>query len=52
MLDLVLKMKLALVMTVPTKTLLKRLMETHRIGKNRIVHCVFLQLRAAGNCIK
>lgn len=52
MLDLVLKMKLALVMTVPKKTLLKRLMETHRIGKNRIVHCVLLQLRAAGNCTK
>lgn len=50
--DSVLKMKFALVMTVPKKTLLKRLMETHRTGKNRIVHCVLLQMRAAGNCIK
>lgn len=52
MLESVLKMKLALVMTVLKETLLKRLMETHRIGKNRIVHCILLQLRAAGNCSK
>ena len=26
--------------------------KTHKLGKHRTVHCVLLQLRAAGDCIK